>query len=79
MLVRILVQDCVQITDQVVLQHDLVRKEVGQDREGRFVESWQRIAQRFVSAPVGDLGALEVGFVLGQGSVLAVGAGLFLL
>ena len=72
MLIRVLVEDRVQIADQVVLQHDLVREQVGQDREGRFVEAWQRVAQRFVSAPVGDLRALEIGFVLSQSDVLAV-------
>lgn len=52
---------------------------MGQDGEGCFVEAWQRVAQRFVSAPVGDLRALEIGFVLSQSDVLAVGARLLLL
>ena len=79
MLIRVLVEDGVQIADQVVLQHNLVREEVGQDREGRFVEAWQGVAQRFVGAPVGDLRALEVGFVLSQGDILAIRARLLLL
>ena len=52
---------------------------MGQDGEGRFVETWKGVAKGLVSTPVGLLRALEVGFVFGESDVLAVRPCLLLL
>jgi hypothetical protein len=73
------VQHSVEVADQVVLKDNLVGEQVREEREGRGVEPGQLGAEAFVGVVVFVDSPFQVSFVLCQGRVLPVGAGLLLL
>ena len=79
MLMRILVENGVEIANQVVLEYDLVGQQMRKQGEGSGVELGELVAEALVGVLVVVNGALQVGLVLVQSRVLPVGARLLLL
>jgi hypothetical protein len=76
---RILVKDSIEVTNQVILENDLIGQQMRKQREGRGVEPGKLGSEAFVSILILMNGASEVAFVLVQSSVLTIGARLLLL
>jgi hypothetical protein len=79
LLVGVLVQHSVEVANQVVLEDDLVGEQMREEREGRGVEPGQLGAEAFIGEVVLVDSAFQVRFVLCQGRVLPVRAGLLFL
>lgn len=76
---RVLVQHSVQVSDQVVLQYDLVRQQMGEDGECCCVQLRQAVAEVLVRKLVCVRRALEVDLMFVERNVVAVGARLLVL
>ena len=76
---RVLVQYSVQVSDQVVLQYDLVRQQMREDGECCCVQLGQAVAEVLVGKLVGVRRALEISLMFAERNVVAVGARLLVL
>lgn len=72
-------QHSVQVSDQVVLQYDLVRQQMGEDGECCCVQLRQAVAEVLVRKLVCVRRALEVYLMFVERNVVAVGARLLVL
>lgn len=79
MLLRVLVQNGVEISDEVVLEYDLVGKQMRKQRKGGSVELGQLVAETLVGILIFVSSTLQVDLVLAQGYVFPVGSRLLLL
>jgi hypothetical protein len=75
----VLVKHCVQISDKVVLQDNLICQEMGEDGKGGSVQLGQSVPEVLVRQLVCMRRAFEVDLVFVQSNVVAVGARLLVL